>query len=348
MMQEEELTERLLNQSKGSEFDATYQEETIPYKYISATSGDQHEVRVKVTVHGDPSASITFLTMHDIGLSPKTQFSTLFNCELLEPLKSKFCVVHVGIPGLDKDDSQIQAGCYPSLDQMAEMIPFIVNHFNLKRVYLFGVGVGANVLLRFSLNDQSRVDGCIFANPMFTQQSWSSFFHQKIFGTSHGYDYLDWYHFNGDYVSEQLKDSKNAHLHDFKKLNENNIKELINSLERRTEINLMRTPLGKSNLRVPTLLLVGDASPHNEDTAELNSRLNPQITTLVKMQDAGSMILEQQPMKTAEAIILFLQGQGHFPALSILQMSQKRARAVKSQAEIFDVNPNPAQQQLSV
>lgn len=56
MMQEEELTERLLNQSKGSEFDATYQEETIPYKYISATSGDQHEVRVKVTVHGDPSA----------------------------------------------------------------------------------------------------------------------------------------------------------------------------------------------------------------------------------------------------------------------------------------------------
>jgi hypothetical protein len=53
------------------------------------------------------------------------------------------------------------------------------------------------------------------------------------------------------------------------------------------------------------------------------------------MQDAGSMILEQQPMKTAEAIILFLQGQGHFPALSILQMSQKRARAVKSQAEIF-------------
>jgi len=53
------------------------------------------------------------------------------------------------------------------------------------------------------------------------------------------------------------------------------------------------------------------------------------------MQDAGSMILEQQPMKTAESIILFLQGQGHFPALSILQMSQKRARAVKSQAEIF-------------
>ena len=53
------------------------------------------------------------------------------------------------------------------------------------------------------------------------------------------------------------------------------------------------------------------------------------------MQDAGSMILEQQPMKTAEAIILFLQGQGHFPALSILQRSQKRARAVKSQAEIF-------------
>jgi hypothetical protein len=51
------------------DFNPFFQEETIPYKYISATSGDQHEVRVKVTVHGDPSASITFLTMHDIGLS---------------------------------------------------------------------------------------------------------------------------------------------------------------------------------------------------------------------------------------------------------------------------------------
>ena len=40
------------------------------------------------------------------------------------------------------------------------------------------------------------------------------------------------YHFNGDYISATLRDSKNAHLQDFKKLNENNIKELINSLER--------------------------------------------------------------------------------------------------------------------
>ena len=71
------------------------------------------------------SNPLIFLFSYFLYYSAKTQFSTLFNCELLEPLKSKFCVVHVGIPGLDKDDAQIQAGCYPSLDQMAEMIPFV-------------------------------------------------------------------------------------------------------------------------------------------------------------------------------------------------------------------------------
>ena len=53
------------------------------------------------------------------------------------------------------------------------------------------------------------------------------------------------------------------------------------------------------------------------------------------MADAGSMILEQQPMKVAEAILLFLKGQGYFPSLTITQISQKRHRAVKHQQDML-------------
>ena len=52
------------------------------------------------------------------------------------------------------------------------------------------------------------------------------------------------------------------------------------------------------------------------------------------MQDAGSMILEQQPMKVAESIILFLKGIGYFASLNMLEISKKRDRHVKQQLEM--------------
>ena len=40
-------------------------------------------------------------------------------------------------------------------------------------------------------------------------------------------------------------------------------------------------------------------------------------------------------MKVAEAILLFLKGEGHFTNLSILEISKKRAKAVAQQQEII-------------
>jgi len=332
-------TNRLLEDIQIS--DAKQHEEWIPYKYISPTSGDQHEVRVKVAIQGDPKSYACFLTLHDIGMNPQSQFGSLMNCELFEPLRSKFCSVHISVPGMEASDSAVQAGCYPTMDQMAEMIPYIIERFGLKRIFLFGVGVGANVFLRYCLNDQSKIEGCIFVNPVFSQQTWGDYFHAKVFGTSTGPDFLNWYHFRNDLISDMLKDCKEAHQQAFQKLNQNNLKEFVEAVNKRTAINLVRTELGKSNLRVPSILFVGDASPFNEDTAELNSRLNPSITTFVKMADAGSMILEQQPMKVAEALILYLKGLGYFASLNHTDISLKRHRAVKLQQDLLEAESAP-------
>ena len=80
-------------------------------------------------------------------------------------------------------------------------------------------------------------------------------------------------------------DVHQAHQQTFKSFRQANLLELISSVNKRTWINLARTELGKSNIKVPSLLLVGDSSPFNEDAAELNSRLNPSITTFAKLQD---------------------------------------------------------------
>ena len=47
------------------------------------------------------------------------------------------------------------------------------------------------------------------------------------------------------------------------------------------------------------------------------------------------MILEQQPMKVAEALLLFLKGEGHFTNISILDISKKRAKAVAYQQDML-------------
>ena len=80
------------------------------------------------------------MTMHDMGMTRKfrttfktpqfltlddTQFSTLVNCELFDPIRSKFCICHINIPGLEASAANIEAGCYPTMDQMAEMIPYV-------------------------------------------------------------------------------------------------------------------------------------------------------------------------------------------------------------------------------
>jgi hypothetical protein len=58
------------------------------------------------------------------------------------------------------------------------------------------------------------------------------------------------------------------------------------------------------------LNLVGAYSPFVDETVTLNGKLNPPNTTWMKIQDAA-MVLEEQPGKVAEALLLFLQGQGY-------------------------------------
>ena len=96
----------------------------------------------------------------------KSQFNTLINCELFDAIRTKFCLCHIAIPALEADSAAVQTGCYPSMDQMAEMIPFvrfflpsrflynfqIIEKFKLRRIYLFGVGVGSNIFLRYAVS----------------------------------------------------------------------------------------------------------------------------------------------------------------------------------------------------
>lgn len=46
---------------------------------------------------------------------------------------------------------------YPTLDELAAQLLFVLSHFGLKSVIGFGIGAGANILTRFALQQPDKV-----------------------------------------------------------------------------------------------------------------------------------------------------------------------------------------------
>lgn len=92
---------------------------------------------------------------------------------------------------------------YPSMDELAEQLLFVLGHFGLKSIIGFGVGAGANILARFALAHPEKVNALCLINCVSTQAGWIEWAYQKMNvrhlrsqGMTQGVlDYLMWHHF---------------------------------------------------------------------------------------------------------------------------------------------------------
>jgi len=62
----------------------------------------------------------------------------------------------------------------------------------------------------------------------------------------------------------------------------------------------------------------------------MNSKLDPTRSNWMKISDSSGLVLEEKPDKVTEAVLLFLQGQGHFPTMSHLKWRQSRSGSICS------------------
>ena len=101
-------------------------------------------------------------------------------------------------------------------------------------------------------------------------------------------------------------------------LQPNNLLKILQSYNNRNTVKLARdiaangkTILGANrSLKMTCLNMVGEYSPHLDETVGFNGRLDPEKCTWMKLNDA-SMIVVEQTEKVSQAIILFLQGLGY-------------------------------------
>ncbi|XP_029164982.1 protein NDRG3 isoform X2 [Nylanderia fulva] len=317
-------------------------------RYLSRDDGSVREERVEtdkgsllIAVQGN-RAKPAILTYHDLGLNYISSFQAFFNYIDMRVLLENFCVYHVNAPGQEEGAPTLAEDyTYPSMEELAEQLLFVLGHFGIKSVIGFGVGAGANILSRFALAHPEKVNALCLINCVSTQAGWIEWGYQKLNvrhlrsqGMTQGVlDYLMWHHF-GRGTEERNHDLVQVYKNYFeRRVNPTNLALFIDSYVRRTDLNITREldPTRKKEgltLSVPVINITGALSPHVDDTVTLNGRLDPTNSSWMKISDCG-MVLEEQPGKVSEAFRLFLQGEGYVAPLSPLKMADYRLASLE-------------------
>uniref|UniRef100_A0A8C3SE09 N-myc downstream regulated 1 n=1 Tax=Chelydra serpentina TaxID=8475 RepID=A0A8C3SE09_CHESE len=290
---------------------------------------------VHVTMYGTPKGNRpAILTYHDIGLNHKTCFNPLFNFEDMQEITQHFAVCHVDAPGQQDGAASFPVGyMYPSMDQLAEMLPGILKQFGLKSVIGMGTGAGAYILTRFALNNPEMVEGLVLINVNPCAEGWMDWAATKISGWAHALPDMVISHLFG---KEEIHNSHDL-IHTYRQhivndMNQTNLHLFVNSYNSRRDLEIER-PIPGANvvtLQCPSLLVVGDSSPAVDAVVECNSKLDPTKTTLLKMADCGGLPQVSQPAKLAEAFKYFVQGMGYMPSASMTRLMRSRTASGSS------------------
>jgi pimeloyl-ACP methyl ester carboxylesterase len=124
--------------------------------------------------HRSAPARPVILTYPDLGLNHITNYQAFFSSPDMQLLLRSFSVLHVNPAGQEDGAADLPGNFYyPTMDQMAEQLESVCQHFGVGSVIGFGVGLGANVLTRFALQRPHRMDGLFLMNATAGRSSWT-------------------------------------------------------------------------------------------------------------------------------------------------------------------------------
>lgn len=94
-----------------------------------------------------------------------TRYQEFINCQQMADVRSRTVWIHVDLPGLESDATDLKIKKYPSMGEIAEELVCVVDHLKVPQVICIGDGRGANVAAYFALKHPNRCLGLVLIEP---------------------------------------------------------------------------------------------------------------------------------------------------------------------------------------
>ncbi|KVH95079.1 Ndr [Cynara cardunculus var. scolymus] len=270
---------------------------------LSSPDRKEHLVKtangfISVAIFGDPDKP-ALITYPDLALNYMSCFQGLFLCpEAFSLLLHNFCIYHINPPGhelgaaaVSYDDPAL------SVDDLADQVAEVLDHFGLGAVMCLGVTAGAYVLTLFAIKYRRRVIGLILVSPLCKTPSWSEWlFNKEVRGGSIVPD--------SDTVQSCRKSLGDMQSH--------NVLRFLQALNGRSDITE-----GLKRLQCRSLIFVGENSPFHLESLQMTSKLDRRFSALIEVGRCGSLVTEEQPEAMLMGLEYFLMGYGVYRAWEV-------------------------------
>lgn len=97
----------------------------------------------------------------------------------MDQLRNRIIWIHVDLPGQESGATDLQRS-YPTVQELAQELILVLNHFNLHEVTLLGEGAGANIVTRFAMQYPNRCLGLALVHPTGATASFFQVFKERI------------------------------------------------------------------------------------------------------------------------------------------------------------------------
>jgi len=281
---------------------------------------------MELFVEGDlnrlQGTSNVFLTVHDVGSSYLSWVKFTKHNDLRE-IKKRSVFLHLSVcgqtPSAEDIDPEVS---FPSMQELSEGLVEVLDELNIETVVGLGDGAGANILLRFAMDNPGKVWGILLLNcsaaagPESVDRSTIMAAPRLLVGI------------NRLHKETISKSTSNNGRHE---INSKNQKMFEESYSKRSDL-LNQLP---EKLRFETLLITGTKSKFLKDTEEIHAEVKPGHCSIIKIDDVED-VMKEAADKLVDAIILFCQGLGLMPSAR----RSSRSWSVSSQPE-NRIGPRP-------
>lgn len=283
---------------------------------LDAWGGERHEV---LTTHGPISVLVcgdrekpALVTYPDVGLNYLACFEGLFSCpEATSVLFHNFCIYHIDPPG-HQDGAPEIPGTEPvlSVDDLADQVAEVLDHFKVHEIVGLGVGAGSYILSLFAIKYRERAIGLILVSPICRKPTWSEWIYNKAIvnilyycgATSFVKDSLLQRYFSQEVraspMGGEVLQNYRKHLDDHPS---RNMMRYIQAIHQRGDLSE-----GLAKLKCRTLIIVGENSPFHCESVHMSTVMSRRYQALIEVQACGSLVTEEQPQSMIVPIELFL------------------------------------------